>query len=115
MHTSKLNTYKPCNVLQSCTRKYTFPFRTLHLFLHFYISLWDAGMAAVIAASAVPMVCALPYSTQNVNHIRNHRAFGDLNTLFLPRSWKSLPAIKDFLRTILHGTRYYFGAHSNFF
>ena len=115
MYTSKLNTYKPCNILQLCTCKCTFPFRTLHLFLHFYISLWDAGMAAVIAASAVPMVCALPCSTQNVNHIRNHRAFGDLN---IPSKKLEIIAcaiiIKTlgFPRTILHGKRNYFGAHS---
>ena len=92
-------------------------FTIMHLFLYFYSSLlWCWNDCSLIAASAELMVCALPpCSTQNVNHIRNHRAFGDLNTLFLPRSWKSLPAIKDFLRTILHGTRYYFGAHSNFF
>ena len=73
-------------------------------------------MAAVIAASAVPMVCALPYSTQNVNHIRNHRAFGDLN---IPSKKLEIIAcaiiIKTlgFPRTILHGKRNYFGAHSN--
>ena len=51
---------------------------SLHYFYNFRL-VWDAGMAAAIAASAMPMVCALPCSTQNVNHIRNHRAFCDLN------------------------------------
>ena len=53
----------------------------MHLFLYFYSSLlWCWNDCSLIAASAELMVCALPpCSTQNVNHIRNHRAFCDLN------------------------------------